>query len=57
MSKCYWKNDSNRPALQRVGKNIQFAKKKKKKSPQPVVFVKHNKAKHNKQGMPVPTDT
>ena len=32
-------------------------KKKKKKSPQPVVFVKHNKAKHNKQGMPVPTDT
>lgn len=45
MSKWYWKNGTNRFLWCRVGTNPQFVKN--------VVSVKCDKAKHNKQSMPV----
>ena len=38
VSKCYWKNDTSSLAHCMAATNLQFVKKKKKKT----VFVKHN---------------
>ena len=40
VSKCCWKNGSNRTARHRVASNLQFVKN--------TLLVKHNKSKHNK---------
>ena len=45
----YWKNGTDRRGPCRVGTNLQFVRKKKKKA----VYVKHSKAKHKKRAVPV----